>query len=81
MRLVNLKSRRPIVEFREGKPVFYSKFLEHEMRQIGIAIPHGLRGIYHGKTTVTLEDHEFERAFKEIYYVTYMSPDQFHWQI
>ena len=80
MRLVNCKTHRAVLEFKEGRPVFFSKFLEHEMRQMGVAIPHGLRGIYQGKTSVTLEDTDFERAFKEIYYVTYMDPKQFKWQ-
>jgi hypothetical protein len=80
MKLVNTKTSRAILEFKEGKPCFYSKFLENEMRQIGIEIPHGLRGSYQGKTHITLDDTEFERAFKEIYYTQYMNPSQFKWQ-
>lgn len=80
MRLVNLKTNRPILEFKEGKPVFYSKFFEHEMCEMGIEIPHGLRGTYQGKTTITPYDSDFEKAFREIYYATYMNPDQFKWR-
>ena len=59
--------------------MLHNKILEHEMRSIGIPIPHGLRGIYHGKDCVRLEDEEFQKAFREIYYLTVMNPEAFHW--
>ena len=80
MRLVNTKSKQPIVEFTEGEAIFHSKFLEHEMRSMGILIPHGLRGAYHGKDCIYLGEQEFQQAFKEVYYLTYMDATQFKWQ-
>lgn len=78
-KLINRHTNQLIVEFERDKTIFYSKFLENEMRSIGILIPHGLRGIYHGKDYVRLDDAEFEQAFREIYYLTTMNPDIFQW--
>lgn len=49
------------------------------MRSIGIPVPHGLRGIYNGKDYIRLEDQEFQKAFKEIYYLTAMNHEMFQW--
>ncbi len=78
-KLINIQTNQPIVEFEKEKTVIYSKFLENEMRELGIPIPHGLRGVYHGKECVRLEDEEFQKAFKEIYYLTTMNPETFQW--
>lgn len=78
-RLVNVHTNQPLIEFEGDKTVIYNKYLEHEMRELGIPIPHGLRGVYHGKECVRLEDEEFQKAFKEIYYLTTMNRDTFHW--
>ncbi|MFZ0565916.1 MAG: hypothetical protein WAM28_07010 [Chlamydiales bacterium] len=80
MKLVNKQTNEPIIEFEGKKTLFHNKFLEQEMRSIGILIPHGLRGVYHGKNYVRLEDEEFQKAFKEIYCLTSMNPDTFQWQ-
>ena len=79
-RLVHKKTQQPIVEFIEQETVFYNRFLEQEMRNIGIMIPHGLRGVYQGKDCIKLEDTEFQRAFKEVYYLTTMGAENFQWQ-
>lgn len=79
MRLVNLKSNKPIVEFRGEETVFYNKFLEKEMRMLGIPIPSGLRGDFEGKDTVYLENQNFQKAFKEIYYPVAMGAHLFRW--
>lgn len=78
-RLVNKKTQQPIVEFADGKTLIHNKFLEHEMRSIGIPIPHGLRGVYQGKDCIRLEDAEFQKAFQEVYYITAMNPELFQW--
>lgn len=78
-RLVNKATKQPIIEFEGKKTIIHNRFLEHEMRSIGIPIPHGLRGIYHGKDCIRLEDEEFQKAFQEIYYLTAMNPEQFQW--
>lgn len=79
MRLVNLQSNKPIVEFRGDEVVFHNKFLEKEMRLLGIPIPNGLRGDFEGQDTVYLESKNFQRAFKEIYYPVAMGSHLFRW--
>jgi hypothetical protein len=78
-KLVNRHTKKPIVEFEGDKTIIYNKYLEHEMRNIGIPIPHGLRGIYHGKDYVRLGDDDFQKAFQEVYYLTTINTDLFHW--
>jgi hypothetical protein len=53
--------------------------LENEMKQIGIPVPHGLRGIYNGKDHIRLNDEDFQKAFQEIYYLTAMDHALFRW--
>jgi hypothetical protein len=77
-KLINRRTQKPIVEFEGSRTIFHNKYLEHEMRTIGITIPHGLRGIY-GKDCIRLGDEAFEQAFKEIYYLTSMNPETFLW--
>ena len=77
--LLNVHTKKPIVEFEGDKTLIHNKFLEHEMRTLGIPIPHGLRGLYHGKDTILLDDPDFQQAFKEIYYLTSMNPATFKW--
>jgi hypothetical protein len=78
-KLVNIHNNQLILEFEGDKTLIYSKFLEHEMRELGIPIPHGLRGVFHGKECVRLDDKEFQKAFKEVYYLTVMNSDTFKW--
>lgn len=80
MRLVNVKTKKSVVEFQGDKTVFHNKYLEKEMKEMGIPIPHGLRGQYEGKDCVYLEDTTFQRAFREVYYVTSVDVRQFHWE-
>ncbi len=79
-RLVNTHTEQPLVEYEGAKTIFHNKYLEHEMRDIGILIPHGLRGLYNGKETVRLGDDEFQKAFRDIYYLTAMNVETFKWQ-
>ena len=78
-KLVNKQTKQPIIEFEGEKTIIHNRFLEHEMRNIGIPIPHGLRGVYQGKDCIRLEDKEFQKAFQEIYYLTAMNPTLFQW--
>lgn len=78
-RLVNVQTQQPIVEFEGEQTLIHNKFLKLEMQELGIPIPHGLRGVYHGKECVRLEDSEFQKAFQEIYYLTSMNPQTFRW--
>ncbi|MCH9627833.1 MAG: hypothetical protein S4CHLAM2_14790 [Chlamydiales bacterium] len=80
MKLINTKTSQSLVEFEGDRTIFYNKYLEKEMRSIGIPVPHGMRGIYNGKECIRLEDAEFQQAFREIYYLTTMNPETFRWQ-
>ncbi len=80
MHLINLETGEVVIEFKKDGAIFYNTLLEKEMKQMGIAIPHGLRGSYHGKDLIHLGDPDFERAFREIYYLTYLSHKQFAWK-
>ena len=77
--LVNVNTQLPIIEFEGEETHIHNKFLEQEMRTLGIPIPHGLRGIYHGKDYVLLNDPDFQQAFQEVYYLTSMNPTTFKW--
>jgi hypothetical protein len=72
VKLVNKKTGFVVVEFLEGKAIFHDRFLEPEMRESGIAIPHELKPEFENKDRVLLEDPLFEKAFKEIYYRFYI---------
>ncbi|MCB1181009.1 MAG: hypothetical protein KDK55_03185 [Chlamydiia bacterium] len=79
-RLINVKTGDILVEFVGEKTFFYNKFLENEMRDLGIVIPHGMRGLYEGNDKIRLKDSLFQQAFREIYYLTSMNPDLFIWK-
>lgn len=80
MLLINIETKQPVVEFHGKETLFHNKFLEHEMRLMGIPIPHGLRALYQGRDYIFLGDDSFQRAFKEIYYLTAMDHKTFKWQ-
>lgn len=80
MHLINLETGEIVIEFNENGTVFHNHLLEKEMEKMGIAIPHGLRGGYHGKDLVHLGDPDFEKAFREIYYLSYLSSKRFKWR-
>lgn len=79
MKLINTKTKSPLVEFKKDRTIIYNKYLEQEMKTLGIPIPHGLRGLFHGHDIVFLGDEDFQTAFKEIYYVTTIDPQTFQW--
>lgn len=80
MRLVNRTTSETLVEFLPGEVRFYNPLLEKEMKTLGIPIPHGMRSLFDGKDTVFLGDDAFERAFREVYYLTYVETAQFQWE-
>jgi len=79
VKLINKQTGQPVVEFGKETVLFHNKFLEREMRALGILIPHGMRGIYYGKDCIRLGEEGFDKAFKEIYYITMMDPEIFEW--
>lgn len=80
MRLVNKNTHNPLVEFNEDKIIFHNKFLEQEMKHVGIAIPNGLRGVFHGRDYIFLGDLDFPKAFREVYFIVSMNPETFLWE-
>lgn len=80
MRLVNVKNGKPLVEFKKDKTVFYNKYLEREMKRLGVSIPHGMRSRFLGKMEVLLGDPHFQEAFREVYYITSMDHNLFKWE-
>ncbi len=79
MKLIDSKTKQPLVNFHKKTVTFYNKYLEQEMQIMGIPVPHGLRGLFGGKDIIFLGDPEFEKAFREIYYLTSVDPSRFHW--
>ncbi len=79
MKLVNIKSGKPLVEFKESETIFYNKYLEREMKRMGISIPHGMRALFEGKDHILLGDPHFQEAFKEVYYLTTVDHELFKW--
>lgn len=80
MRLVNKKTGESLLEFKGDKIQFFNRFLEEEMRIVGIPIPPGVRNYFGGKDYIFLDDENFQRAFREIYYLTSFDPKLFQWQ-
>lgn len=80
MRLVNLKTGDTLISFTAGKqPEIKNAVLAGTLRSFGIAIPLYLRPQYGNRLHVLMEDPDFERAFKEVYYTHCMDRDLFQW--
>ena len=79
MKLINTKTGYIVVEFQQGKVHFNDRFLEAEMKETGIFIPPSHTSEY-GKETIFLEDVQFERAFKEIYYPLCIANLRYRWE-
>lgn len=80
MRLIHNASKKPLVEFLGKKTVFHNKYLEDQMRLLGVSIPPGLRSHFEGKDFVYLRDPTFQKAFREVYYLTSMDSQEFTWE-
>lgn len=80
MKLVNKDTKGVVVEFTDSKIIFHDRFLEAEMSENGITVPTALQKEYGNKEIVFVEDSEFLKAFKEIYYPSSMNPNVFQWE-
>ena len=80
MKLVHNTTGFVVIEFKGNKALFKDRFLEREMKLHGIAIPPPLREKYHGKSSVHIEDKDFSKAFKEIYYTYTLNPGDYRWE-
>ncbi len=79
MKLVNTKSGFVVVEYQGDKIIFHDRMLEKEMQVRGIVIPPALRCEYGGKSSVRLNEKEFQKAFKEVYCKQAFSPQSYEW--
>lgn len=80
MKLINKETQCIVVEFTDTKTVFHDRFLEAEIAENGITIPPALQEEYEGKEVIFVEDPQFLKAFKEIYYPLGMNPKVFEWK-
>ena len=67
MKLVKKETGQTIVEFKDHKAIFHSKFLEKVLSNEGILIPPVLRHEFDGKEIIFIDDPLFEQAFVQIY--------------
>ena len=58
-------------------PQFSNPYIQKGFEEFGIIIPAALVKDYNGKERVYLEDPEFEKAFRELYFAFEMDPHEF----
>ena len=80
MKLVHAKTGFVVVEFNEGKALFFDRFLEEELKDRGIFIPQAERSQFDGKKVVFPSDPLFEKAFVEVYYPLSIAQSVYKWQ-
>lgn len=81
MKLVNIQTGYTVVEFLDdGTVQFNDRFLEAEMKELGILIPPSLSESFEGKEFVYFGDPLFKRAFKEVYYPYSISTSIYKWE-
>lgn len=80
MRLVEIATNFPVVEFNEKKTVFHNKYLEKEMSMVGISVPPFLASKFPGKKIVKLNDDLFQQAFTEIFFKFNMDTSKYKWE-
>lgn len=68
-----------VVEFQDDQVVFHDRFLEAEMKNHGVTIPPAMRDLFHGKSVVQMNDKDFPRAFKEVYYPLSIDTSVYEW--
>src|SRR6266404_5245436 len=80
MQLVNVQSGFIVVEYKGEKTIFHDPFLEDSMRKQGIIIPPAFRKDFSDKSIIRLNDVNFQKAFKEIYYPLSFNQQTFQWK-
>lgn len=80
MKLVNTKTGFVLLElFQNGKTLFHDRFLEAEMKETGIFIPHPFLSEY-GKEVIFFGEELFEKAFVEVYYPLCIANALYQWE-
>lgn len=77
MKIINKRDNTEFMHIKDGKPYFTNQYVGMAFAQQGIFIPSGMRDEYGGKDMVRLNDVEFEKAFRELYYGVEMEHDVF----
>jgi hypothetical protein len=80
MKLINIKSKFVVAEYKGETTIIHDRILEKEMRMRGIIIPSILQPEYGGKAVVRLNEKEFQKAFKELYFTQVFNPKNYHWE-
>jgi len=76
MKVVKTADQSEFMHTQPGEPaVFANPYIQKGFENSGIAIPPGLVPDYNGKQFVYLEDPEFEKAFRELYFALEMDQD------
>lgn len=80
MKLINTRTGEPLVTMEKDVPIqFHHPMLANEMEKFGVDIPVYLQPQFHDKTRVLMDDPDFERAFREVYYTHCMDRDLYKW--
>jgi len=80
MKLINTHTGKPLVTIEEGAVQFHHSMLADEIELFGVTIPAYMRPQFSDKTNVYLDDPDFERAFREVYYTHHIDRDLFKWE-
>lgn len=81
MKLINTNTGKPLVTIgKEGTVQFHHSVLADEIELLGVSIPVYLRSQFDNKTNVYLDDPDFARAFREVYYTHNIDRDLFKWE-
>ena len=68
------------MEIHGERVTFHEPFLEAALTQEGISIPGPSQAEFDGKGIVTVEDSDFARAFRDVYYPLSMNSDTSVWR-
>lgn len=81
MKLINTRTGQPLVTIeKDGTFQFHHQMLADEIKEFGVDIPAYLRPEFNHKKNVYLDDPDFERAFREVYYTHNIDRDLFKWE-
>ena len=81
MQLIHLPSNRIWIEFTEEETLIHDPFFKRVFKEEGILIPVAMRDEFNGQSEVFLDDPDFQKAFKMIYYPMNLNPKLFELKI
>ena len=80
MSLINEETGQVVVTFKNGSAHFNNRFLEEEMKEIGIPIPFLSAPDFEDRQVIYLQDPLFEKAFIEVYCPSFLNDSIYQWQ-